>query len=185
MSSIGKRMEQVTIEQWLNRHKIRSILHEFSLPNQPSRVEQKLNIKKLKMKPFLENNIVKPLNPNARKGRLYQLTPKVQRLLNVCKKSRYNIDWQVPGWILASPKQRLAILKSLDLVKRHSEDIRKRTSRYNPNFTRISTKQILKELITKKLVETEMGKDGKRYYWISHTGKKVMEDMLINDVNKK
>ena len=77
---------------------------------------------------------------------------------------------------MASPKQRLSVLKSMDSKKRTSEDIRIRTSKYNPRLTRISTKQILNELISRGLIETEMiGR--KRYYWINNKGKKLTNDI--------
>jgi len=85
-----------------------------------------------------------------------------------------NTDWNVIGWLLSSPRQRLVLLSTiaLDCKKRTSEEIRTRASRLNPNFTRISTKTILNELVGKSLVETELF-DRKRYYWINKNGDSV------------
>lgn len=87
-----------------------------------------------------------------------------------------NKYWKLIGWIIASPKQRLAILKIIDSAKRKSEELRKRASKYNPCLSRISTKEILKELIKKGLVETELNK-GKRFYWINKKGKLLLKQI--------
>ncbi|MFC1692152.1 hypothetical protein ACFL1R_01450 [Candidatus Latescibacterota bacterium] len=104
------------------------------------------------------------------KGRLYILTNKARRLLGIESFNKNTrVDWKIVGWIMASPKQRLSVLKSMDSKKRTSEDIRLRASKYNPHLTRISTKQILNELISRGLIETEMN-GRKRYYWLGNSG---------------
>ena len=79
------------------------------------------------------------------------------------------------GWIIASPRQRYVILKTMaiDTVKRTSEHIRKRALALNRHLTRISTKEILKELIGEYLIETELAETRRRYYWISENGKSI------------
>ncbi len=74
--------------------------------------------------------------------------------------------------MISSPMQRLVVLKTLsrDSMKRTSEDIRKKSSNLNPCLSRISTKSILKELISKELVDSEMGEDRRRYYWLTEKG---------------
>ena len=84
-------------------------------------------------------------------------------------KKEKNKDWDLIGWILASQRQRHVVLKSMDSLKRTSENIRERASKFNSHLTRISTKQILKELISKGLVETEMT-ERRRYYCINGKG---------------
>ena len=83
------------------------------------------------------------------------------------------------GFIMASPRQRYVVLKTLSLnsIKRTSEEIRKKSSDLNPCLSRISTKSILQELINKGLVETEMGRDRRRYYWINEEGKLLASDL--------
>ena len=61
-------------------------------------------------------------------------------------------------------------------MKSTSENIRKRASKINSRLTRISTKEILKELINKGLVETEITAR-KRYYWISEKRELLSDDM--------
>ena len=66
-------------------------------------MEKAFGIKKIKMKPFLEKNLVEILNPEARKGRLYRMTDAARRQLNVSgvhKKCRR--DFKLMGWIVAS-----------------------------------------------------------------------------------
>ncbi|MCF7910501.1 hypothetical protein K9L16_02405 [Candidatus Pacearchaeota archaeon] len=85
-------------------------------------------------------------------------------------------DWNLIGRILASPKQRLVVLKTIamDPIKRTSENIRKRADRFNPCLSRISIKGVLQDLAEKGLVQTDLGDDKKRYYWISEKGKKLV-----------
>ena len=164
---------------WIHQPKVNQILLSFSVPKTPKQVEKELGITKLKLKPFLEKHLLECLNPEARKSRFYIMTNKARRLfkLTVSKKEGKK-DWDLIGWIMASPKQRLVVLKAvaLDSAKRTSEEIRERASGVNPHLTRISTKGILKELIGKDLIETEMN-EKKRYYWISEKGKLLRRDI--------
>jgi hypothetical protein len=155
--------------------KNQNILVSFSVPKTPRHVERELCITKLKMKSLLDDGLVKLLNPEARKGKFYILTNKAKRFLQLSggRKSVAK-QWGLIGWVLASPKQRLVVLKVLDFVKRTSEKIRERASRFNPCLTRISTKTILKELINRNLAHTEMN-HFKRYYWISDDGLLVLK----------
>jgi len=162
---------------WLQQSKIKRMLHSFSVPKTPRQVEKELGIKKINMKPFLEKKLLKLLNPSANKGRLYVLTNNTNQYLGLSEfKKICTTDWCLIGWILASPRQRHVVIKAMDSVKRTSENIRERASRYNSNLTRISTKEILKELINKGLIETKMS-GRKRYYWVSEKGR-----VLVNDI---
>ena len=168
------------LTKWVTQPKIQQILLLFSSPKTPRQVEKALGMKKLKMKPFVEKNLIEILNPEARKGRLYRITDTAKSQFNVSvfdKKGRRN--YKLIGWIIASPRQRVVILKVLDGVKRTSENIRERASRYNPHLSRISTKGILKELIKRGLVQSKMN-EGKRYYWISEKGRVVREKLELN-----
>ncbi len=170
----------INLSKWINKNRNREILKLFVTPKTPKQVEKQLGLKKLKLKPFLEKQLLKSLNPEARKGRLYILTNKARRLLELtASKSEGYKDWNLIGWIISSPRQRYVVLKTIafDSVKRPSEEIRKRASRLNPHMSRISTKSILKELISRGLIETEIGDDLRRYYWISEKGKSVVGDM--------
>lgn len=150
------------------------ILFSFLVPKTPRRVEKELGIKKLKIKPFLEKGLLESLNPRARKGRLYHLTRKARGLLKLPVSSKMGEqNWLLIGWVRASPKQRLVLLRVVDAVKRTSEELRQRASKYNPHLTRISTKEILNALVDKGLIETEI-EDRKRYYWISEMGRSLV-----------
>ncbi len=172
---------------WICRPKINQILLSFCVPRTPRQVEKQLGVRKLKMKPFLEKRLLKSLTPGARKGRLYMLTDKARRLIELpSAKAEKNKDWDSIGWVMASPKQRLIVLEVMDLGKRTSEEIRERASRSNPHLTRISTKAILKELVGQGLIETELNKR-KRYYWMSEKGRLVVDDVnrLLADGNQE
>jgi len=162
-------MNKKRLTDWIVQPKINAVLHAFSVPKTPRQVEIELTLKKLKLRPFLDRSMLVCLNPEARKGRHYIITPKTKRLLKLAYEKQDDKDWDLIGWIKASPKQRLVILKSMDSEKRNSEQIRERASQYNPSLSRTSTKDILKELIGKDLVETELY-DRKRYYWITKKG---------------
>ena len=156
--------------EWVAQAKMQQILILFSSPKTPRQVEKALGIKKLKMKPLLDKKLVKILNPEARKGRLYIITNKSRGLLNLSDvKRERGKDWDLLGWLLASPRQRLVVLKVMDGLKRTSEQIRERASKFNSHLSRISTKGILRELVKKNLVLNKMI-EGKRYYWISGEG---------------
>jgi predicted transcriptional regulator len=121
----------------------------------------------------------------AKKGRFFVATGKARRLLGwpACKKGIHK-DWNLIGWIKASPRQRLAVLKAMDSTKQVSEDIRERASRSNQHLTRISVKGVLKQLIEKGLVDTELT-EGKRFYWITEKGRLTVNslDQLFADSN--
>jgi hypothetical protein len=172
-------MNKRGVADWIKQVAINQILLSFSAPKTPRQVEKELGIKKLKLKPFLEKHLLETLNPEARKGRFYILTSKARRLLKLpSSKKGNNKDWDLIGWIMASPKQRLVVLRFVNSEKRTSEEIREKTSQLNPHLSRISTKGILKELINEGLVETEM-LDRKRYYWLSEEGLDIKKSLKL------
>ena len=172
-------MKKRGLANWIHQARNNQIISSFSSPKTPRHVETELRINKLKLKPFLEKHLLKSLNPEARKGRLYTMTNKARRVLKLSglKKGR-DKDWELVGWIMASPRQRLVVLKVMDSAKRTSEEVRERALKLNPHLTRISTKGILKDLISNGLIETEM-KEGKRYYWITQKGKSTIPHLHL------
>jgi predicted transcriptional regulator len=162
---------------WIKQTKIHDILVSFSRPKTPRQVEIGLGIGRFKLKPFVEKGLLESLNPGVTKGRLYFLTNRARKLLQLpaCKRECRN-EWGLIGWITASPKQRSVILKVMDSAKRTSEEIRQRASKRNPHLSRISTKGILRQLVGKGLIETKMI-DKKRYYFINDKGRSVVEDI--------
>jgi predicted transcriptional regulator len=166
-------MKKATSDEWIQRPWVSRVLVSFTVPRMPSQVERRLGIKKLKITPFVKKGLLKSLNPMARKGRLYIVTDKGRRLLGLpTSKNGTDKCWDVMGWIMASPKQRLVVLQVIDSAKRMSENIRARGSRLNSHLTRISCKGILKQLVTKGLVNSQM-RETKRYYWLSGKGKSM------------
>ncbi len=156
---------------------MRQILHALTTPKTTRQVEKELNIKKLKLKPLLEKGLLEILNPKARKGRLYTLTAKARKLLGMTDFRAHNYkNIDLIGRVISSPKQKLVVLKTIDSIHRTSENIRLKASKLNPRLTRISTKGILKKLLRKNLVESEMS-NGKRYYWITKKGKNILMDI--------
>ena len=168
------------IQSRINNEKNKKILIQFQNPKTPGQVEKILSLKKIKMKPYLKSGLVTILNPTQRKGKLYVLTEKGSKLLKIKPNNSFpDIDHNIIGWILASPRQRYVVLKTtaIDKIKRTSESIRHRASRENKHLTRISTKEILKELISKNLVKTELHEDRMRYYWISRKGERIFKQI--------
>ncbi len=173
-------MKDKKLVDWINLSKNNQLLLLFSAPKTPTQVKTELAIDKFNLKPYLKRGLLECLNPEGHKGKLYVLTNKARRLLKMpLFTSRGKKNYDLIGWILASPRQRYVVLKMLSLnsARHTSEEIRIRSSNLNPCLSRISTKSILKELMDKELVETEMGRDRKRYYWVNETGVKVYKDM--------
>ena len=164
--------------KWASQEKTKNILKTFIVPKTPRQVEIELGIKKIKLAPYLRKKLIVCLNPCARKGRFYKLTNYAKRILKISNKNNQKMDWEIFGWILSSPKQRHAVLKTMvvDSHKRTSEDIRTKASKYNPCLTRISIKGILNELVKKNLVETCLN-DRRRYYWITEMGKIIEKNI--------
>lgn len=165
------------VAEWIRRPKIERVLFFCSIPKVPRQIEKELGLKKIKLKPFLEKQLLKCLNPEARKGRFYVLSNKARKLagLSPSKRDR-DRNWNLIGWIMSSPRQRLVVLQTIDSIKRTSEEIRERAHKLNPHLSRISTKAILKELLNKNLVKTEMS-NRKRYYWISKKGASLIPQL--------
>lgn len=187
-------MREISLLDWINRPTNNKILSSFSVPKTPTQVKNELGVGKFNLKPFVKRRLIKCLNPQGQKGKLYVLTNKAKKLLNISIPAEKNPkDYPLIGWILASPKQRYVVLKALSLnsAKRTSDEIMQKVLNFNPSVTRISTKSILKELINKGLVETELtptlrkvinghpiyGKKLRRYYWINEKGKLLASNL--------
>jgi predicted transcriptional regulator len=173
-------MRDEKLVEWIKQPKNNQILLSFDNPKTPTEVQRDLNISKLNFNHFLKCGLITCLNPEMHKGRLYVLTNKSRLLLKVPNFYKAEKkDFNLIGMIMASPKQRYVILQTLgkDTIKRTSEEIRSRSSNLNPCLTRISTKAILKELIKMELVDSEMGNDRKRYFWITEKGMVILNDL--------
>jgi predicted transcriptional regulator len=168
------------IAVWINQLKNKKILFSFSTPKTPTQVKNELDIDKFNLKPYLKRGLIKCLNPGGHKGRFYVLTNKAKRLLKISISDQKNKkDYNLFGWIKGSPLQKCVVLKMLSLNsgEHTSEEIRIKSLNQNPRLSRISTKSILKELINKGLVDSEMGKNRKRYYWINEAGKSIASEL--------
>jgi hypothetical protein len=173
-------MKDKKLVDWINLSKNNQRLLLFFAPKTPTQVKTELGIDKFNLKPYLKRSLIECLNPESTKGKLYVLTNKARKMFKISFPfQKTKKDYDLIGWILASPRQRYVVLKMLSLnsVRHTSEEIRIRSSNLNPCLSRISTKSILRELIKKGLVETEMGRDRKRYYWVNETGKTVYKDI--------
>jgi predicted transcriptional regulator len=169
-------MRDQHLTDWINRSKISRILLAFATPKTPTQVRKDLGVQKFNIKPYLKRGLLKCLNSEGRKGKLYVLTGKAKSLLKIpLSGQKTEIDYTLMGWVHASPRQRRVILMTLshNSIKQTSEEIRIKSTTHNPCLSRISTKSILKELISKELAETEMGRDRKRYYWATDKGKSL------------
>lgn len=170
-------MQKTGFPEHINNQKRKEILLAFSIPKTPKQVEITLSIRKIKLKPFLEKGFLKCLNPIGRKGRFYVLTQKARECLGLGYQE-YDMkkDWELIGWIMASPRQRLIVLRFIDERKLCSEEIRMRATQFTHHLTRESTKVILKDLINKHLVGSEI-LERIRFYWITEYGQKIKDEM--------
>jgi len=184
--------------KWMCCGERKKILQSFHFPNTPSQVEKQNGNKKIKLSPFLKLGLLKLLNPDATKGRFYICTSKARDFLKLPDSNiKIQTDWNTIGWIFASPRQRTVVLKVVNSDKQTSDEIMKIALKENQSVTRISTKTILSELISKELVETELKpelkkvirgcpiyrKKKRRYYWLNGKGKDAQKDaeMIINN----
>ena len=170
-------MEQEKLNSWIMEPKNNEILISFTKPNTQAQITKKHSVSRHYLKQFLKYRLIKCLSPNSYKGKLYGLTNKAKKLLGIkVFDDGNNCDYDLIGWVLASPKQRLVVLNTLSLnsIKQTSEKIRLKSKSKNPCLSRISTKNILKELIDKGLVETELGSDRRRYYWTTEKGRSLI-----------
>jgi len=160
---------------WAGHPDVNEVLLSFSSPKTPKQAERGLSANRIKMKPFLEKRLLESLNPDARKGRFYGLTAKARQSLNLSlSEEEAKRNWNLIGWIISSPKQRLVVLYVLDSMKRTSEEIRRRAKRLNSCLSRVSTKSILNELVINVLAHTILSQR-KRYYWITKEGNEIKQ----------
>lgn len=166
-------------DKWIINPKKRQILLAFSYPKTPKQAQIELSIKKFKLKPFLDKRLLKCLNPGCRKGRFYIITEKIRDSLKPnCQECNLHNDWEIIGWVIASPRQRLVALRSVDERKLCSEEVRMRSTQFNCHISRPSMKNILKELIQKHLVDTEIFMR-ERFYWISNYGQEIKNELAV------
>ena len=155
------------------------ILLAFSSPNTPQKAMHQLCIRKIEFNFYLKNNLLKCLNPEERRARFYVMTDKARKLLNQPPSEiDLNKDWECIGWILSSPRQRLVALRSVDDRKLYSEEVRMVATQLNCHISRPSMKDILKELVERRLVGTEI-LERVRFYWISSYGKKIKDELAV------
>ena len=119
----------------------------IEVPLGADQIKNELDLGKFNLKPYLKRGLIECLNPEGHKGKLYVLTNKARRLLKISTPAQKNKkDYDLIGWILASPQQRYVVLKTLssNSVRRTSEEIRIKSSNLNPCLSRISTKAFLR-----------------------------------------
>ncbi len=154
--------------------KFEQILISFYIPTTPRYVEKELGILRLNMWAYVNRDLLVCLNPRAKRGRLYTLTEKGRKFVNLPpNRNNPGTDWYFIGWLVASPRQRTALLSVVDEDERCSEELRIRASKHNQHLTRISTKAILHELANAQLISTRMA-NYIRYYRITEKGKRAM-----------
>jgi len=155
------------------------ILLAFSSPCTPKKARHQLCLKKITFKEYLKNKLLKCLTPDERNTKLYVLTDKARMLLGEPPSAiDLNKDWKCIGWLLASPRQRLVVLRSVDDRKLCSEEVRMVATMLNCRISRPSMKDILKELVGRRLVDTEI-MEHVRFYWITDYGKKIKDEMAV------
>jgi DNA-binding PadR family transcriptional regulator len=187
-------MKKRDMTDWLSQSKIKNTLYSFSIPKTPRDVEKELNITRFNLKPLLKRNMIKCLDPESYKGRLYVLTKKARKLLQLPDSNiDLNKDWKLISNIKGSQKLKKIVLITISKkpVKRTSDELLKENDLNHMH--RITIKNTLNSLIKKGLVETELTPDLRRifrgrkiytkklrrYYWISEKGKEVLQDLKL------
>ncbi len=155
------------------------ILLSFSSPTTPKKAMHQLCVRKIKFNIYVNAGLLKCLNPEEKRARFYVLTEKARKLLSL-PPSELDLhkDWKCIGWILSSPKMKLTVLRFVDERKLYSEEIRMRATQFNWHLSRPSVKGILKKLVEKHLVDTEI-LEGIRFYWITPYGQKIKDELAV------
>lgn len=171
------------ILQSVNRQKV---LSAFSQPLTPRQLAKKTGIHRDACSSLLaelsKTGFVTCLTPDARRSRLYGLTPQgLSTQQEVPHQAKYNqpaLDWKLYGWLCYS--QRSAVLLALDRLSRPSE-LRSRARLRNPEVT-INTsnvRDILRLFLAEGLVRHVQVK---RYvhlrYELTDLGR-VMRELLL------
>lgn len=157
----------------------RQTLLVFSMPKTPKQAQIELSVKEVRCWEFLRKGLLKCLNPESKRGRFYILSDKARECLKIpCPHFILDNDWEVIGWLASSPRQRLVILRCTDERKLTSEEIRMRATQLNCHLSRTSTKTILKSLIGRHLITTEI-LERIRFYWINAYGKKIKDELAV------
>ena len=167
-------------ENWINQTPERKrILLVFSEPRTVKQAQVMLSVRKLTLRSFLNHGCLKCLNPNAEKGRFYVLSKKSRECLKPnCNEYDANKDWECIGWIISSPRMWLAVLRCVDDRKLYSEEIRMVATQFNAKLSRTWTRNTLKELEEKKLVQSEI-MEHIRFYWITSHGQKIKDELAV------
>ena len=155
------------------------ILLAFSSPATPKKAMHQLCVRKIKFQIYVNAGLLKCLNPEEKRARFYVLTEKARKLLSLPHSDvDLHKDWKCIGWILSSPKMKLTVLRFVDERKLCSEEVRMRATQFNWHLSRSSMKDILKELVGKHLVDTEL-LEGIRFYWIAPYGQKIKDELAV------
>ncbi len=105
-------MEKKKLNEWVMEPKPKEILISFSTPKTQSQIIKKHAITKYHLQRFLKQKLIKCLNPELYEGKLYVLTRRARNLLGISTlKKQENKNYELIGWILASPRQRLIVLR--------------------------------------------------------------------------
>jgi hypothetical protein len=162
----------------INNPRTKQILLLFATPKTPKQAAHQLSVRKLKLTSLIKNHLLKCLNPDSRKGRFYVLTDRAREILPECPETDINKDWECIGWVISSPRQRLAIIRCVNESRLNSEEIRMRATQFNSSISRPSIKNILRELIGRHLVDSEI-LERIRLYWISGYGRKIKDEITV------
>lgn len=166
-----------SVSERINNPRTKQILLVFATPKTPKQAAHQLSAKKLKLTSLIKEHLIHCLNPQSRKGRFYVLTEKARESME-CPDCDTNKDWECIGWIISSPRQRLAIIRCVDERKLCSEEIRMRATQFNSHFSRTSIKTMLKEFIERHLIDSEL-LERIRFYWISKHGQKIKDELAF------
>lgn len=172
-------MPDINIENRINNPRIRKILLIFASPKTPKQAARELNTGRIKLRNYLDTHLIECLNPGARKGKFYIASEEARKCLNLFSPEIENCnDWEIIGWIIASPRQRLAIMRCVDEKKLASEEIRMRATQFNSNLTRPATKKTLKHLVQKHLLDSEI-MERIRFYWLNEFGARIKDELAV------
>lgn len=179
-------MKKEDANKWLRKKGERTaVLRIMTKPMTPTEIGEKIGLKRIRVRGFLEKGIFKCLTPKAKKGRVYGLTEKGQKTAKRLAKDEdraysyfeLDIDWYSYGWITCSKPVRMifkAVATGRESVKEIDEYLkapgRQLILTYSYKY------KLLRDLVKKGLLS--VSGDKRKLFALTEKGKEIKDVIL-------
>lgn len=176
-------MKKEDMDRWLKkREERRAVLRIMTKPMTPTEIGEKIGLKRIRVEGFLERGIFKCLTPEARKGRVYGLAEKGQKIGKRLVKDEDrvysyfepNIDWYAYGWIACSKAIRMifkAVTTGRQTVKEIDEYLKARGRQLILTYS--YKYKLLRDLVKKGLLS--VSGDKRKLFALTEKGMRLKE----------